>query len=129
MATITNNYQQCELLNLAYNPGGRGPFIVRQEGSPPGSMTFQQDRFLLRKDGAWVFNLAVFALSEKDQEQFLFATTAEALSLLDKLSGDPVVEIDLPAGKSREQLKAAAQTTITGLWARIRDAKSTSSKV
>jgi hypothetical protein len=123
MATLTNNYQSCELLNLAHGPKGRGPFIVRQEGTPPGSMTFKKDRFLLRKDGTWVWNLAVFALSEKEKEQFLYSSTAEAMTLLDGLTGDPVVEATLPAGKSIEELKAAAQTTISGLWCNMRDAK------
>ena len=55
MAALTNSYHNCELLNLGHGPNGRGPFVIRQEGTPPGSMTFQPDRFLLRKDGTWVF--------------------------------------------------------------------------
>ncbi len=122
MATITNNYQNCELLNLKYGSGGRGPFVVRQDGTPPGSVTFQPERFLLRKDGAWVLNLAVFALSEKDKEQFLFESSAEAMQLLSELRGEPVVEAALPAGTSIEQLKSAAQSTISGIWARMQNA-------
>jgi hypothetical protein len=123
MAALTNSYHNCELLNLGSGPNGRGPFIIRQEGTPPGSMTFQPDRFLLRKDGAWVLNLAVFALPEKDKEQFLFTTSAEAMTLLDGLKGDPVVEAGLPPGKSVEELKTAAQSTISGLWGSMRNAK------
>ena len=123
MAALTNSYHNCELLNLGHGPNGRGPFIIRQEGTPPGSMIFQPDRFLLRKDGAWVLNLAVFALPEKDKQQFLFTTSAEAMVLLDSLSGEPVVEAALPPGKSVEELKTAAQSTITGLWGRMREAK------
>lgn len=123
MATISNNYQNCELLNLAYGSGGRGPFILRQEGTPPGSMTFQPERFLLRKDGTWVVNLAVFPLSEKDKEQFLFESAAEAMQLLEELRGEPMVESALPAGTSAEQLKAAAQSTLSGIWARMQSAK------
>jgi hypothetical protein len=123
MATLTNSYQNCELLNLKYGSGGRGPFIVRQEGTAPGSMTFQTERFLLRKDGTWVINLAVFTLSDKDKEQFLFESTAEAMQLLEELRGEPNVEAALPAGASVEQLKAAAQSTISGIWARMQGAK------
>ncbi|TLD72094.1 hypothetical protein FEM03_05040 [Phragmitibacter flavus] len=86
-------------------------------------MTLKQDRFLLRKDGTWVINLAVFVLSEAEKEQFLYNDAAEAVMLLDGLSGDPVIEADLPSGKSIEELTAAAQTTITGLWGRIQNAK------
>jgi hypothetical protein len=123
MATITNNFRNCELLNLGYGPKGRGPFVVRQEGSAPGSMTLRQDRFLLRKDGTWVLNLAVFALPEKEKEQFLYATSTEVLNVLDGLTGTPLVEADLPPGKSFEELRVAAESTLTGIWGRIRNAK------
>lgn len=119
MATLTNSYHNCEILNLGYGPGGRGPFIVRQEASAPGSMTLQQDRFLLRKDGTWVLNIAVFALSEKEKEDFLYENTGVIVALLSELVGDPVVDTSLPEGTSLEQLKATAQTTFTGLWGKI----------
>lgn len=119
MPTLSNSYHQVQLLNLGYAPGGRGPFIVRQEASPPGSMTMEQVRFLLRKDGTWVHNLAVFALSEKEKEQFLYSTSGEAVAMLNGLVGDPVVDTSLPEGTSVEQLKAAAQSTLTGIWGKI----------
>ncbi|WP_050028739.1 hypothetical protein [Verrucomicrobium sp. BvORR034] len=119
MATLTNSYHNCEILNLGYGPGGRGPFIVRQEASAPGSMTLQLDRFLLRKDGTWVLNLAVFALTEKEKEDFLYENTGAVVALLSELAGDPLVDTSLPEGTSIEKLKAAAQSTITGLWGKI----------
>jgi hypothetical protein len=123
MAALTNNYNHCQLLNLGYGPKGRGPFVVRQQGSAPGSMTFSDETFLLRKDGAWVINLAVFALPEKDKEQFIYQTSGEAMQLMSDLVGEPVVEAGLPKGTSVEQLKAAAQTTLTGIWGKIRQAQ------
>jgi hypothetical protein len=126
MATLTNDYKNCELLNLGYGPNGRGPFAVRQDGSPPGSLTFEEDRFLLRKDGTWVLNLLVFAFPEKEKEQFLYDNSAEAMSVLNALAGPPIVQAGLPEGRSKEEIKAAAKSGITGLWAKIRDAKSAS---
>jgi hypothetical protein len=123
MATLTNSYQHCELLNLGYGPKGRGPFIVRQTGTPSGSNTFEADAFLLRRDGTWVLNLAVFALSEKDKEKFFYQTAAEVMQTLESLTGEPIVQAGIPEGRSREELKAAAQSTLTGLWGRIRSAK------
>jgi hypothetical protein len=123
MATLTNSFHQCELLNLGYGPNGRGPFVVRQTGTAPGSVTLEHDTFLLRRDGTWVINLAVFPLPEKEQDQFLYQTSAEVMQVLDGLQGDPIVQTGLPAGKSREELKRAATSTITGLWGRIRNAK------
>jgi hypothetical protein len=126
MATLTNNFRHCELLNLGYGPRGRGPFVVRQDGSAPGSMTLRQDRFLLRKDGTWVLNLAVFVLSEKEKEDFLYATSADIVKLLDELTGPPVVEEGLPPDKSVGELTAAAEATLTGIWGRIRNARPSS---
>ncbi len=123
MSKLSNRYQKCKMLNLGYGPQGRGPFVIRQDGHVPDSITLREERFLLRKDGTWVLNLAVFAMPEKDREQFLYDTSAEVLELLSRLTGEPVIEADLPPGKSVEELRAAAENTITGLWGRIRQAK------
>lgn len=123
MPALTNNYQNCELLNLKYGSQGKGPFMVRQDATRPGSMTFKAERFLLRKDGVWVLNLAVFSKSEKEKEQFLFESAGEAIQLLAELRGEPIAETSLPEGTSIEQLQAAAQSTITGIWARMQNAQ------
>jgi hypothetical protein len=123
MPAISNDHRRCAMLNLGSAPGGRGPFAIRQEGSPPGSMTLQQDPYLLRKDGVWVLNLTVFSLPEKEQEQFLYPTSADVMKILDGLSGDPVVEDKLPQGASRAELLAAAETFASKLLSGLRNAK------
>jgi hypothetical protein len=45
MRILTNNYQECELLNLGFNRNGRGPYVVRQDGVPPASLHAHQDPF------------------------------------------------------------------------------------
>jgi hypothetical protein len=111
------------MLNLGSAPGGRGPFAVRQEGSAPGSMTLKQDPYLLRKDGVWVLNLTVFALSEEEQKQFLYATSAEVMKALEDLSVDPIVEDKLPEGVSRAELLAAAENFASRILSGLRNAK------
>jgi hypothetical protein len=96
---------------------------VRQNGTPPGSVTFEQDTYLLRQDGTWVLNLVVFGLPEKEQNQFLYESSAEVMETLDALTGDPIVQSGIPAGTSREELKMAATKTFSGIAARIRSAK------
>lgn len=125
MPVLTNFVDHCELLNLGFGPGGRGPYALRQTGSAPGSMTLQQDSFLLRKDGVWVLNLAAFALPEKELgEKFIFKDIPELFSVIEELGGKPlVVEDKLPADKSRAEVMAALQTTASNLMARIRDSK------
>ena len=125
MRTLTNNYHDCELLNLGYNRDGRGPYVLRQEGFPPDSVSPHEYRFLLRKDCTWVLNLTVFALPEKELENFIYKDAAELHAVVEKLGGNPVVEDALPPGKSRAELSAAIESTASKLWSRIRDARGT----
>ncbi len=125
MATLTNFADDCDLVNLGLASDGRGPFFMRQTGSAPGSMSPQQDNFILRKDGVWVLNLTVFTLPEKEMtEKFLFRDIPELMTTIDELSGKPlVIEDKLPAGKSRAEMLAAIQSTASSLISRLRDAK------
>lgn len=117
MPTLTNSYDNCQLLNVGDGPQGRGPFLIRQQGSAPGSMTLDQNRYFLRKDGIWVLSLAVYILSDAEQEKgFLYPTSTDAMNQLSSLTGDPVVDETLPPDKSAEELMRAAEKTITGLW-------------
>jgi len=105
--------------------GKKGPYALRQAGSPPGSTTLQQDMFLLRKDGAWVINLTVFSLPEKEiRQNFLFGDIPELFSVIEDLAGKPlVVEDKLPADKSKEEILASLRTNANTLISRIRDAQ------
>src|SRR6266481_3482922 len=106
MRTLTNDYNDCELLNLGYNTNGHGPYVVR-------------------KDGTWVLNVTVLTLPEKEQEQFIFQNAAELYATVEDLGGKPVVEDALPVGKSRAELDAAIETTISKVWSRINEARTT----
>ncbi len=123
MSRLVNDYRCCILLNLGYGPHGRGPFIIRQEGYPPGSMTFEIDRYYLRRDGTWMVNLAVFVLPEEEKHDFIHGTIEEAIALLEGLIGVPVVHSSLPEDISTEELTLAARATFTGLWGRIHEAE------
>jgi hypothetical protein len=123
MPSITNDYTRCEMLNLASAPGGRGPFVIRQHGSAPDSMTLQQEVFLLRNDGVWVLNFSVFALTEDGQKSFMYDSAAQVVQALEMLQGDPVVEGKLPEGVSREELLAGAERTASRLLGALRNAK------
>lgn len=120
MRVLTNDYRDFELLNLGYQPDGRGPYVVRQEGIPPNSVTTEEDRFLLRKDGVWILNLAVFALPEKAQTEFLFQDVGEVFATVEKLVGIPTVEDQLPADKTPAELLEAMRTSQDRLWKCVR---------
>jgi hypothetical protein len=125
MRTLTNDYNDCELLNLGYNRNGHGPYVVRQDGVAPESLRTQEDRFYLRKDGTWVLNVTALTLPEKEQEQFIFENAAELYATVQDLGGKPVVEDTLPPGKSRAELDATIETSISKLWGRINEARAT----
>jgi hypothetical protein len=126
MRLLTNDYNDCELLNLVTNKSGHGPYVIRQDGAPPGSSSSQEDRFLLRKDGTWVLSITAFTLPEKEQEQqFVFQNAAELYAAVQELGGNPVVEAALPPGKSRAELDAAIETTISRVWNQITCPKGT----
>ena len=59
----------------------------------PGSLDLRQNTYLLRKDGVWVLNLAIFALPEAEQEVVIYPTIADAMTMMTSLSGgEPVIE-------------------------------------
>jgi hypothetical protein len=90
MRILTNDYQDCQLLNLGTNKNGHGPYVIRQDGVSPGSSSSQEDSFLLRKDGTWVINITAFTLPEKEQEQqFIFQNPAELYARFKNLAGTP----------------------------------------
>ncbi|QIF03247.1 hypothetical protein [Roseimicrobium sp. ORNL1] len=119
MSALANDYTRCELINLGYDSDGRGPYVIRQEGYPPNTMTFEVDRYYLRRDGTWLINLAMFALPEKEKDDFVYESVEAVIVLLEGLTGEPSVEYHLPEGKSIPELRAAAESHFTGLWGRI----------
>lgn len=124
MRTLNNDFKCCELLNLRYNPNGRGPYVVQQTGIAPDATTLREDPFLLRKDGTWVLNFAVFVLPAEEQESnFLYRDIAEAMDMLQNLRGKLRVEEKWPKGKSEAEILADMQSTSSRIFSRIRDSK------
>ena len=105
MAALSNDPARCEVMNLAWGPGGHGPYLVRQEGYEPGSSTFKSQRFILQKDGRWLLNLAFVMLPEAEQEKQLFHHLTDVLLFLDGLSDKPVhADAKLPPGTNAEEI-------------------------
>lgn len=105
MPALSNDAARCEVINLAWAPGGHGPYLVRQEGYPPGSTDFRPQRFLLQKNGRWLLNLAFVMLPEAEQEAQLFHSLKDVLVLLDQIAGQPVqADYELPTGTSADEI-------------------------
>lgn len=124
MPAIANYPDRCELLNLGYGPQGKGPYVLRQLGNPPGSLDLRQNTYLLRKDGVWVINVAIFALPEAEQEVVIYPTIAEAMTRMTSLSGgEPVIDSALPPGRTLEEMQAATESTASRLISHLRQAQ------
>jgi hypothetical protein len=120
---LTNDFIDFHLIDLGYNTHGHGPFILRQEGMAPNSPDLYDDRFLLRRDGTWVINLTFFQLSEADQQAFVFKDIPEVWATVEALPGTPVIEAHLPPGKSRAELLAGAQATMSRVMLHVHQAE------
>ncbi len=107
MPALCNDAARCEVMNLAWAPGGHGPYLVRQEGYLPDSTDFRPQRFLLQKDGRWLLNLAFVMLPEAEQEAQLFHSLKDVLVLLDQIAGQPVkADASLPPGTNADEVMA-----------------------
>ncbi len=123
MPSLSNDYKRCKLFNMASAPNGRGPFFIRQLGTSPGNLSISNDPYLLRKDGVWVLNLRVFSLSEAEQHEFMYATTAEVMQMLDGLEGPPVIEDQVPDGVTRQELLSKAEVALSRMVTAMKNAK------
>ena len=123
MRTLTNLYQDFDLINLGYHSSGRGPYVIRQDGIPPGSETVEEDRFFLRNDGVWVINFSVGTLPEEVQNAFLLDEIADVQKLIESLSGKPIVQSEIPSGMTKDEILQAMEGTQSRIWQRIREAK------
>lgn len=124
MPAISHSVDQFKLVNLGYLRGGKGPYVLRQDGHAPGSMTLEQHRFYLLDDGSWMINYAFFLLPEEEQEKHLFGSLQEVFDAIDDLAGKKVVVNDkLPEGATKEKILASMREIGHRLSQRLYDAK------
>lgn len=107
MRMLTNDYHDFHLLNLGLDEDGRGPYLVIQEGVPPGAMKLEQDRFILLRGGTWMLNFTFMTLPEAEQHRHLFATVADVYEQVKQLPHTPRVNAELPADMNRDQILRA----------------------
>lgn len=102
---LTNAYQDVQLFDLGLNEDGRGPYLVRQVGYPPGSLEMKVDPYILQNDGVWLISYHFATLPQEEQEQRLFQSRRELIKLLETMASRDVECIDtLPEGLSNEEI-------------------------
>ncbi|HCN77718.1 MAG TPA: hypothetical protein DIT13_11065 [Verrucomicrobiales bacterium] len=126
MPALSNDAARCEVMNLGWGPNGHGPYLVRQEGYEPGSSTFKMQRFILKRDGRWLLNLAFVMLPEAEQEAQLFHSLKDVLVLLDQLAGQPVLaDAALPPGTNADEILEHFEQCTHRILRGMRDAAAT----
>lgn len=122
MRTLTNDSRDFLLVNLGFAASGRGPYSIRQDGAPPGSLTQEEDRYFLRKDGTWVLNFVLY-LDESKVPEFLYENIVEAHERILTLTGKPTVCDDVPEGTTKADIMRAMDSLNNKLTQAIRDRK------
>ena len=101
MRALTNDYRDCKIIKI--DPADpTSPYGVMQEGYDPNDPTYRTRMFYLQRDGQWIDEIARSARPDSEGGDVLFETSAEALELLGRLRGKPVVR-DLPV--SQDEMK------------------------
>lgn len=123
MPLISHQPDRFQLINLRLNKDGKGPFMIRQEGYPPGSTNMANHRYFLLKDGSWMLNYAFFLLDEKEQEEHFLPELEDVFEAIDKLAGKRVVVHDkLPEGSTKESILRGVRETGSHLLRRLHEA-------
>jgi hypothetical protein len=99
MHTVTNNYRDAHVLNLA-SGGERGPYLVTQTGVSPSDPLAKERMFVLRPDGRWVdFNVYACQGKPEAMDEIVFPTIAKVMETFARLTGRPQV-LDLAVDKA-----------------------------
>jgi len=124
MRALKNSIQEVEIVNLGYAENGKGPYFVRQDGYPPQTTDYKDERFILLSDGTWMLNLKFMALPEPEQEKHLLSSIREIYDRLQVVAGTPVVaDATLPEGQTQEQLMREIEATAGRIRSRMKGAK------
>jgi hypothetical protein len=91
---ISNNYLDCEVLNLDPQDPEHGPFVVTQSAVDASDPAQRSNLYLLRRDGVWI-EYATHALTpESERVPIVFDGLGEIVRLMEDLPSDPEIERD-----------------------------------
>ena len=102
---LTNAYQDLQMFDLEMNENGKGPYLVRQIGYPPGSTDMKVDPYILQNDGVWIISYHFATLPPAEQSKRLFQSRRELIELLEKIGSRDVECVNtLPEGLSNDEI-------------------------
>jgi hypothetical protein len=94
--TITNNFTDWQLLNLAPergHPDQRGPYMISQEGAAPDDPHFRHCAFVMTRRGTWLHHFILFHLDPAARARVAeFDSATEIIRFAEELTGPVRVE-------------------------------------
>jgi hypothetical protein len=112
MRALTNDYKDCKLIRLDEREA-HSPFIVTQVGYLSSDPTCRMRLFYLQRDGLWIDEIARSTRPDSELKDVIFESTGEALQVLSRLLGPPVVR-ELPITEADAQAYLARVKGGTG---------------
>ena len=103
MRTITNDYKDAQILNLA-SQGERGPYLITQTGIAPSDPLLKTRMFVLRPDGYWVdFNAYASQGKPEAMDEIVFPSMTKIMETVDPVGKLQLIQrrIDLEAELER----------------------------
>jgi hypothetical protein len=95
---LTNDYKDCKLIKLD-SKDSKSPMVVMQEGYSPSDATCQMRMYYLQHDGFWIDEIARSTLPDSECGDIVFETSADAISVLSRLLGKPLIR-EVPVNES-----------------------------
>lgn len=119
MRSITNNYLDCEVIDLDPSPGTQGPFIVIQKGINPNENDLTELMYVLKRDGNWIDINYYLAQSDPALfEEVVFDSLEQIIRLFDELPPEPrIISAEIDRAKLKEWLNLNSANAIID-WAK-----------
>jgi hypothetical protein len=82
---LSNQYSDCEVLDLDPSEAKRGPFVAMQRAIDPNDPRQQENLYFLRRDGTWVECATHMSTPEKERVSIVFDALPDIIKLLAEL--------------------------------------------
>jgi hypothetical protein len=89
--SLSNNYLDCEILNLDPDNPRHGPFVVTQSAVDANDPRQIQNLYLLRRDGVWIEYATHELTPESKRIPVTFDGLGEITKLMSGLMGNPQI--------------------------------------
>jgi hypothetical protein len=87
--SLSNNYIDCQILNLDATDPRHGPFVVTQDSVDSDDPQQRTNMYLLRRDGSWVEYTTYALMAESERVPVAFDSMGDITRLMQDLPSKP----------------------------------------